>query len=155
KGIIHRDLKPGNIMIAKSGIKVLDFGLAKLSTDDTVTASHMLIGTPAYMAPEQRDGKPADTGADIYSFGCVLYEMLTGARPGTPRKRIPSRRLEKIINRCLENDPPRRWQSVAELERELAAAAVPGNLWRMLVPAAAAILAVFAGIYFYVHRSPK
>src|SRR5580700_819080 len=68
KGIIHRDLKPGNIMIAKSGVKVLDFGLAKSGTDETATASHMLLGTPAYMAPEQREGKPADARADIYSF---------------------------------------------------------------------------------------
>jgi serine/threonine protein kinase len=155
KGVIHRDLKPGNMMIAKSGVKVLDFGLAKSGADETVTASHMVIGTPAYMAPEQREGKPADARTDIYSFGCVLYEMLTGARPRTSRKRIPSRRLEQIVNRCLAEDRARRWQSVAELERELAAVAVPRNLWQMLVPAAAAILTVFAGTYFYFHRSLK
>src|SRR5215469_13982312 len=108
KGIIHRDLKPGNIMIAKSGVKVLDFGLAKLEEDDTLTASHMVMGTPAYMAPEQREGKPADTRSDIYSFGCVLYEMLTGARP-TERRRIRPRGLENVLRRCLEPDPSRRW----------------------------------------------
>jgi serine/threonine protein kinase len=80
KGIVHRDLKPGNIMIAKSGVKVLDFGLAKSGQDETITGSHMVMGTPAYMAPEQREGKPADTRSDIYSFGCVLYEMSTSAR---------------------------------------------------------------------------
>jgi tetratricopeptide (TPR) repeat protein len=121
KGIVHRDLKPGNVMIAKSGVKVLDFGLAKSAQDETVTASQMVMGTPAYMAPEQRAGKPADPRSDVYSFGCVLYEMLTGARVGYPRQHISSRKLEAIVNRCLEEDVVRRWQSVAELERELSA----------------------------------
>src|SRR5438270_8763879 len=88
---IHRDLKPGNIMIAKSGVKVLDFGLAKSGTDETATASHMVMGTPAYMAPEQTAGKSADARTDIYSFGCILYEMLTGGRVGAQPKRIRSR----------------------------------------------------------------
>ena len=121
RGIIHRDLKPGNIMIAKSGIKVLDFGLAKSAQDETVTASHMVVGTPAYMALEQKEGMPADARSDIYSFGCVLYEMLTGARVAFQRRRIPSRKLDTIVSRCLEDDPARRWQSTAELQREVAA----------------------------------
>jgi eukaryotic-like serine/threonine-protein kinase len=121
KGIIHRDLKPGNIMIAKAGIKVLDFGLAKSGQDETVTVSGMVLGTPAYMPPEQREGKPADARSDIYSFGCVLYEMLTGARVGSQRRRVASRKLERIVSRCLEDDPARRWQSVGDLERELSA----------------------------------
>jgi tetratricopeptide (TPR) repeat protein/predicted Ser/Thr protein kinase len=120
KGIVHRDLKPGNIMIAKTGIKVLDFGLAKTVRDETLTASRMVMGTPAYMPPEQREGKPADARSDIYSFGCVLYEMLTGARTGTLRKRLPSPKLDGIVNRCLEEDPALRWQSAAELQREFA-----------------------------------
>ena len=79
----------GNIMIAKSGVKVLDFGLAKSGQDETVTASRMVMGTPAYMAPEQREGKPADARSDIYSFGCVLYEMLTGVRRRVPAEAHP------------------------------------------------------------------
>ena len=120
KGIVHRDLKPGNIMIARSGIKVLDFGLARSGQDQTVTGSRMVMGTPAYMAPEQREGRPADARTDIYSFGCVLYEMLAGARVGLREGASASRRLEKIVSRCLEEDPGRRWQSVAELQQELA-----------------------------------
>ena len=109
KGIVHRDLKPGNIMIGKSGVKVLDFGLARSGQDETVTASHMIVGTPAYMAPEQREGKPADARADIYAFGCVLYEMLTGdasrgaaeahppAKAGKNRKPVSGRRCRPTV----------------------------------------------------------
>jgi tetratricopeptide (TPR) repeat protein len=154
KGIVHRDLKPGNVMIAKSGIKVLDFGLAKTVADDTVTASHMVMGTPAYMAPEQKRGRPADARTDIYSFGCVLYEMLTGGRVTAQRRRIPSRRLEKIVNRCLEEDPARRWQSAAELEQELAKVTASTTPWKA-VAAAAGIVALFAAAYAWLHRPAK
>src|SRR5262249_28849368 len=116
KGVIHRDLKPGNIMIVKSGVKVLDFGLARTSQDEAVTASHMVVGTPAYMAPEQREGKPADARSDVFAFGCVLYEMLTGSRvAAAQQKRIEPRKLERIVTRCLETDPGRRWQSAADV----------------------------------------
>ena len=118
-GIVHRDLKPGNVMIAKSGVKVLDFGLAKTEQDETITVSRMIMGTPAYMSPEQRAGKPADPRSDVYSLGWVLHEMLTGGRIGSQRKRISSRKLEAIVNRCLEEDVARRWQSAGELERAL------------------------------------
>jgi eukaryotic-like serine/threonine-protein kinase len=153
KGIIHRDLTPRNIMIAKSGIKVLDFGLAKSGTEETATASGLVMGTPAYMAPEQRDGKPVDARTDIYSFGCLLYEMLTGGRVGAQRRRIPSRTLEKIVNRCLEEDPGRRWQSAAGLERELGNFPTGTSRWKIAF-AAAAILALFGAAYLYFHRAP-
>ncbi|HJZ96572.1 MAG TPA: protein kinase, partial [Candidatus Solibacter sp.] len=121
KGIVHRDLKPGNIMIGKTGVKVLDFGLARSGQDETVTVSRMIVGTPAYMAPEQREGRPVDARTDIYAFGCVLYEMLTGERAALGRRKIRARKLEMIITRCLEQNPERRWQSAAELAEELAA----------------------------------
>lgn len=151
KGVIHRDLKPSNIMIAKSGIKVLDFGLAKSGHDETITASHVVMGTPAYMAPEQREGKPADARSDIYSFGCVLYEMLNGARVAFQRRRIPSRKVEGIVHRCLEQDPARRWQSVVELERELwVISPGAGRGKRNATPAPSTSAA-----YSYSHRTPR
>ena len=156
KGIIHRDLKPGNIMIGKSGVKVLDFGLARVDhQDETVTADQMIIGTPAYMAPEQRVGQPADALSDVYSFGCVLFEMFTGTRVGSPqRRRITPRRMEKIVNRCLEEDRERRWQSSAELQRALAAVTPAGHSVRMAI-AGVAVLALSAFAYSYFFRAPK
>ena len=85
--IVHRDLKPANVLVTKSGIKLLDFGLAKMgasgpASDETVTkaltAEGSILGTLQYMAPEQLEGKEADARSDIFAFGCVLYEMITG-----------------------------------------------------------------------------
>ena len=155
KGVIHRDLKPGNIMIAKSRVKVLDFGLAKSAEDETITASRMVMGTPAYMSPEQRQGQPADARSDIYAFGCVLYEMLTGSRIALGRKHIPSAKLERIVGRCVEEDPARRWQTVAELERELGSSTASTSPWK-IASAAAAVLALCGGAsYFYLHGAAK
>ena len=87
QSIVHRDLKPGNIILTKSGVKVLDFGLAKfldagavVLNDETLAAQPMVPGTPAYMAPEQRAGKECDARTDIYAFGLLLAEMATGRR---------------------------------------------------------------------------
>jgi predicted Ser/Thr protein kinase len=122
KGIVHRDLKPANVMLAKAGVKVLDFGLAKSAQDETLTASHVVIGTPAYMAPEQREAKDCDARTDIYALGLILYEMASGKRwqldqpaaldelPGT---------FAHVVERCLERDPEDRWQSARDLQREL------------------------------------
>ena len=154
QNIVHRDLKPGNIMIGKSGIKVLDFGLAKSGQEKTVTASRTVMGTPAYMPPEQREGKPADARSDIYSFGCVLHEMLTGVRVAPQRRRLRSRKLEQIVSRCLDEDPDRRWQSAAELRQELASI-TPARQWTRIAAVIAAILAVaVAAGYVLLHRAP-
>jgi eukaryotic-like serine/threonine-protein kinase len=154
KGIIHRDLKPGNIMLGKSGVKVLDFGLARSVQDETGATSRVMMGTPAYMAPEQRESKPADARTDIYSLGCVLYEMLTGSRVGPQLKRIRPRKLEQIVKRCLEIDPGRRWQSAAELQQALGTVTQPARGTR-LAAGVAVILILCAAGYLYLHRAPK
>jgi Tol biopolymer transport system component/predicted Ser/Thr protein kinase len=143
RGIVHRDLKPGNIMLTKSGVKVLDFGLAKFAEPDSPgpaqTATHGIVGTVAYMSPEQAEGKPVDTRSDIFSLGAVLYEMVTGKRPfrrdtemstlaavvhAEPEpvsKLAPGAppELVRIIGRCLRKDPARRYQTAADLKAEL------------------------------------
>jgi serine/threonine protein kinase len=152
RGIAHRDLKPANILVTKSGIKVLDFGLAKLVTGpqthsgttsaDAPTALSIegtISGTLYYMAPEQLQGKDVDTRADIFAFGCVLYEMLTGKRAfdgpdaasviaGVMQRPAPSvegdvpSALSRILQRCLEKDADDRWQNVRDLKWELSRA---------------------------------
>jgi serine/threonine protein kinase len=114
KGIVHRDLKPGNIMVTKSGAKVLDFGLAKTQRDETLTASRAIMGTPAYMAPEQSEGKESDERTDIYALGLVLREMATGQREGSTSD-LPAL-LAHVIDRCLATDLESRWHSATDVK---------------------------------------
>lgn len=127
KGITHRDLKPGNIMLTRSGLKVLDFGLAKSTQDASLTAANAVIGTPAYMAPEQRKGLDCDARTDIYALGVVIAEMATGVRPvyGEPiRMDSLSEKLAHLIDRCLAEDPDKRWQTALDVKAELQWSAV-------------------------------
>ena len=114
KGIVHRDLKPGNIMVTKSGVKILDFGLAKAAQDETLTLANGVIGTPAYMSPEQREGKVCDARTDIYSFGLILREMLSGKRGGDPSP-AETPQFIQLVDRCLCEEPDDRWQSASDL----------------------------------------
>jgi serine/threonine protein kinase len=123
-GIVHRDLKPGNILLTKKGIKLLDFGLAQMESGaDDATITQLtnvgaVMGTPAYMAPEQRAGKQADARTDIHALGCVLYEMLTGKRATSDRMPLAAP-FEAVLQTCLEKDPDERWQSARELRHAL------------------------------------
>jgi eukaryotic-like serine/threonine-protein kinase len=119
KLIIHRDLKPGNILVTKKGIKLLDFGIARMSDEPALTQVGAIVGTPAYMAPEQRVGNEATARTDIYAFGCVLYEMVTGQRVPKERMRLEPASLERVVSTCLAEDPEDRWQSAREVKLAL------------------------------------
>jgi Tol biopolymer transport system component/predicted Ser/Thr protein kinase len=145
KGIVHRDLKPSNILITSSGVKLLDFGLAKRepsSQDDataTLTQAGAILGTIPYMSPEQAEGKRLDARSDIFSYGAVLYEVITGQRafaaetaPATVAAILHSepqpiteivqnvpRDLVRIVGRCLRKDPAKRYQVIEDVKLAL------------------------------------
>ena len=170
RGIVHRDLKPGNMMLTPSGSKLLDFGVAKvvhapaLDPSLTAAATHTtpvthqgsIVGTFQYMSPEQVEGKDVDARSDIFSFGSVLYEMVTGRRAflGASRLSVASavlerepepirairpetpRALDRAIRVCLAKDPEDRWQTARDLHRELKWIAGAGGQADDVVPPA-------------------
>lgn len=152
KGITHRDLKPGNILLGQNGVKVLDFGLAKIEHAPTsggatsaatqtmpLTGEGSILGTLQYMSPEQIEGQEADARSDIFAFGLVFYELITGKRPFTGKSQasliasilkeqpaplhefqpLTPSGLERVLQTCLEKDPDKRWQSAREVKHAL------------------------------------
>jgi predicted Ser/Thr protein kinase len=188
-GIVHRDLKPGNIKIKPDGtVKVLDFGLAKTGGTRAASAEHsptismaatqagMIVGTAAYMSPEQARGKPVDKRADIWAFGAVLYEMLTGRQlfrgedisetlasviMKEPDLEPVPPRVRRVLRRCLEKDPAKRLRDISGvallLEQEPPPAAITGRrsgrswLWPA-VAGCAAVIAAIMGAGWYLAR---
>ena len=185
-GIIHRDIKPANIFISPRGhAKILDFGLAKMGSpiahaadsptlSSAATQGGMVLGTAAYMAPEQARGEMVDHRADLWALGLVLYEMATGTRPmAAVRLRVEqSPDLERIISKCLEADRELRYQHASDIRTDLqrlkrdtgsvqvtsgvtaALATRSSTRWKMVLPAAAAVLTLSVAGYVYLHRAP-
>jgi serine/threonine protein kinase len=192
RGVVHRDLKPGNVKIKPDGmVKVLDFGLAKadgtaaLQSDDSPTLTHdrsqvgVIVGTAAYMAPEQAVGKPVDKRADIWAFGVVLYEMVTGKRMfrgetttevlASVLKEEPSweqvpPQVQKLLRRCLEKDPNQRLRHIGDVmalveDVPLRASAHPKSrarwLWVGATSAAALAIAIALVLWAPWREQPR
>jgi beta-lactam-binding protein with PASTA domain/tRNA A-37 threonylcarbamoyl transferase component Bud32 len=140
QGIVHRDIKPGNVMVTRDGtVKVMDFGIARMQTDITAPQTSSVIGTPAYLSPEQAQGQAVDARSDLYSLGCVLYELLAGRPPFTgdtpvaiaykqvnetpvpPSAHNPDvpPRLDAVVMKCLAKNPANRYQTAEELSADL------------------------------------
>jgi serine/threonine protein kinase/Tol biopolymer transport system component len=171
RGMVHRDLKPGNVMLTRSGAKLLDFGLAKmnettgqsgteltqLTAPRPITTEGTIVGTLQYMAPEQLEGKQADARSDIFSFGAMLYEMITGRKgfAGSSQATLivavmsvnppavstiqpmASPLLDRLVRKCLAKSPDDRWQNAADLLSELEWIAETGSESGVPVPVAA------------------
>lgn len=115
-GIVHRDLKPANIMVDTEGnVRIMDFGIARSSEYKGRMVAGALIGTPAYMSPEQAAGMDVDQRADIYSFGMICYEMLTGELPSSKSVTGIPKNIESVIFKCLEENPEKRFQTDQEI----------------------------------------
>jgi non-specific serine/threonine protein kinase len=177
QGIVHRDLKPANVVLTKKGAKLLDFGIAKLragavseeaatATASELTGEGVIVGTPQYMAPEQLEGKPVDARTDVFAFGVVLYEMVTGHKAfeattkagliaailngePAPLSRIQPQApgwLDRLVRRCLAKDPRARWPSCGELLAALGRGGEAQSRRRRAVLAAAAGCAVLLAV---------
>ncbi|MBI3208230.1 MAG: protein kinase [Candidatus Solibacter usitatus] len=188
-GVTHRDIKPGNIMLTRDGVKVLDFGLAKSiakpGPDDAtivnaLTTEGTVLGTPQYMAPEQFEGKEADARSDIWAFGAVLYEMLTGKKafqgksfsvllgavlsadpPPMSVQTFTPASLERLVRRCLNKDPEERYQSMRDVVLDLrtppaepAAKATKSPRRAWAAAAVCALAAAVLGIGYYRATRP-
>ena len=150
EGVVHRDLKPQNVMVDGGGVlRIMDFGIARTADSATITGTSEMMGTPDYISPEQVKGEKADAKSDLYSFGIILYELLTGETPfsgetavskivarlqTTPKPprslnaEIPGY-LERIIVKCLEVDPELRYASAEEVLKDVEREQVDRSLW--------------------------